>query len=279
MEILPVTSPFSGALCYRVGRTGSTQDDARRLAEQWESGLHETPFPPGSVLVAEEQSAGRGRLPGRIWTSAPGESLLFTLRLGAETVSLGGLPLRIGGAVCRAVLGYAAAIGASFPEPPRLKWPNDLMFGRRKACGVLCEAGTLGVFAGIGLNCGQRRFPAELDGRATSLSRELGRGIERWDLLERILAEIRLGLDDRDWKCKVEDLLWKRGEMVVFRPGVASENNQEPEAIEGRLLGIDETGALRLDLGEGRIESFLSGELRIDAISESGELTADGSTR
>jgi BirA family biotin operon repressor/biotin-[acetyl-CoA-carboxylase] ligase len=268
MDQLAIANPFPGAFCYRVELTASTQDDARRLAENWESGLCDTPFPPGSLLVAEEQSAGRGRLPARRWNSAPGEGLLVTLRLGAESVSLGGLPLRIGAAVCRAVLGMAEDIGLDFPDPPRLKWPNDLMFGDRKACGVLCEAGALGVFAGIGLNCMQRRFPAELEGRATSLAIELDRDIDRWALLERILVEIRHSLMDPAWLQTVESLLWRRGGMVSFRPGAAVEVAAAHAPIRGLVAGVDEAGALKLDLGGGRIETFLSGELTPESFAD-----------
>ncbi len=261
MEALGIRNPFPEGRSYLASRLDSTQDEARRLAEAWEAGRAEPAFPAGSLVAAEEQAGGRGRVPGRRWLSEPGLDLLFTLRLPVWAATLPALPLRIGAALCRAASGLASSMGAAFPSPPRIKWPNDLMLGDRKASGILCEAGKLGVLAGIGVNCARRAFPEGIRERATSLEAELGRRIDRWALLELILGEIRMVLGEAEWRSSLEPLLWRRGEEVLFAPGPAAESGLETERIRGRLAGVDDTGALELELSEGRIEAFLSGEL------------------
>jgi BirA family transcriptional regulator, biotin operon repressor / biotin---[acetyl-CoA-carboxylase] ligase len=262
MRVLDVDNPFPGGHSYLVPLLDSTQDEAKRLASRWEAEGGDPAFPPGSLVAAEEQTAGRGRIPGRRWSAQAGLSLLFTLRLPPEAAVLGALPLRIGAAVCRAAEALAGSMGVSYARLPRLKWPNDLLFGDAKACGVLCEAGSLGVFAGIGLNCNQAAFPAELGARATSLALELGREVDRRALLGLILAELRRGLEDPSWKEGAERLLWRLGKPVSFIPGPAPEPGAEPEALRASLAGIDERGALVLELPDGRAESFIAGELR-----------------
>jgi BirA family transcriptional regulator, biotin operon repressor / biotin---[acetyl-CoA-carboxylase] ligase len=261
MEILGIANPFPGGRSYFRGSLDSTQEEAKRLARRWEAEGGEPAFPPGSLVAADEQTAGRGRVPGRRWTDSPGKSLLFTLRLPAGAAELQALPLRIGAAVCSAAAALASSMGASFERPPRLKWPNDLMIGDSKACGVLCEAGRLGVFAGIGVNCNQSAFAGELEGRATSLALALGRDIDRLALLELILSEARERLEDRSWPESVRRLLWRMGEEVTFVPGPAPEAGGAPGAVRARVAGVDERGALLLESADGRVEAYLSGEL------------------
>lgn len=267
MEILGIENPFPLARSYLARSLDSTQEEAKRLASRWAAEGGEPAFPPGSLVAAEEQSAGRGRMPGRRWSSSPGQNLLFTLRLSPEAVRLSALPLRIGAAVCGAAAALADSIGASFREPPRLKWPNDLMFGNAKACGILCESSGLGVFAGIGVNCNQRAFPEELRGRATSLALELGREVDRWALLELILGELESSLEDGSWRERVGRLLWRAGEEVSFLPGPAPEPGREPEPLRAFLRGIDERGALVLERPDGTAEAYLAGELRAPPVS------------
>ncbi|MDX1531042.1 MAG: biotin--[acetyl-CoA-carboxylase] ligase, partial [Rhodothermales bacterium] len=144
----------------------------------------------GALVVAEAQTAGRGRL-GRTWEAAPGRNLLVSLvlRPALPPERLGLVPLAAGLAVAEAV---EAAVP---PLCPRLKWPNDLLLGGRKACGVLLEGRTGGrapsaVALGIGLNVNQTAFPDALAERATSLHLEAGRPVERAALLAALLERL-----------------------------------------------------------------------------------------
>ncbi len=138
-----------------VGETGSTNAD---LLAQARSGTRE-----GLVLVAEAQTAGRGRM-GRHWISAPGAALTFSVLLrpgGVPPGLLGWMPLLAGVAVVSA-LREEAGVDA------RLKWPNDVLVGDAKLAGILAESREEAIVVGVGINVFQRREELPVD-TATSL--------------------------------------------------------------------------------------------------------------
>jgi BirA family biotin operon repressor/biotin-[acetyl-CoA-carboxylase] ligase len=168
-----------------VGETGSTNADLAAAAER---GAGE-----GAVLVAESQTAGRGRL-HRDWTSPPRAGLTFSILLRPDdvpTTRWGWLPLLAGVSVARAV--------ARFGEvEARLKWPNDVLVGpdRRKAAGLLAQVAGGAVVVGIGLNVTTRAD--ELPEGATSLAASGASGTDRDPLLRAILRAI--AEDYRRWR-------------------------------------------------------------------------------
>ena len=261
METLPITNPFPGAGSFLVRETTSTQDEAKRLTRL---GL-----PSGSLVAAESQSSGRGRFAERRWESAAGVNLLFSLRLDPSMAQIPALPLRIGAALCRAAAIEAIRSGIDLgADGPRLKWPNDLLFSDRKAAGILCEACSDGVYAGIGVNCNQLSFPEGLREKATSLELELGFEIDRWVFLEIFLGVLKTELEEKEWQGGVEELLWHRGEIVSFLPGLPG----ACEVVRGRLEGIDSSGSLLVrPSGEhsgtaaANTVAFAAGELLIGA--------------
>lgn len=136
--------------------------------------------PAGATVIAEHQSAGRGRL-GRAWTAPPGRALLLSVLFRPRPVAdpqAGTVPIRVG-------LAAARAVERAGGEPVRIKWPNDLVAADgAKLGGILCESRSPGtVVAGIGINVGQTRD--ELPAGATSL-RLLG---SRQPLPRAVLAE------------------------------------------------------------------------------------------
>ena len=167
-----------------VAETGSTNDDVAALARAG--------APEGTVLVAEAQTSGRGRL-GRSWTSPPRAGLLFSvlLRPSVPMARRTWIPLLTGLAVQRAV----ARLGA---VETRLKWPNDLLLGDdlAKAGGILAQAEGAAVVVGIGLNVGTRR--AELPAGGTSLAVEAAECTDRDPILRAVLRT--LGDLYRDWQ-------------------------------------------------------------------------------
>jgi BirA family biotin operon repressor/biotin-[acetyl-CoA-carboxylase] ligase len=157
----------------------STNTLARTLALQG--------APEGTVIVAEEQSAGRGRL-GRSWDSQRGKNLTFTIllrpRVGAAALGL--LPLAAGVAVCETVRAEGGLATTC-------KWPNDVLSGSKKLCGILCESVLQGeevtaAAVGIGLNVNQSSFPPGLETTATSLLVETGHEHDRGRILAAILG-------------------------------------------------------------------------------------------
>ena len=172
-----------------VPQTGSTNAD---LLEQARAGAAE-----GLVLVAEEQTAGRGRL-GRTWSAPPRAALTFSVLLrpaGVPPSQLGWLPLLTGVAVAAAVRGQAGV-------PASLKWPNDVLVGERKLAGILAEAHGDAVVVGVGLNVtpSQDELPVPT---ATSLFIEDAKSADRAELLAAILT----GLARRyqDWRAGPDD--------------------------------------------------------------------------
>lgn len=165
--------------------TGSTNDEARTLGAGGAAA--------GSVVIAEHQSAGRGRA-GKSWQAAPGESLLLSIVLRsaepATSTGAGPAPIRVGLAACRAVE-RVTGLQAS------LKWPNDILApDGRKLAGILCEAVSGAapfVVAGIGVNVSQSdaSWPPGLVGRATSLRAGTGAEPDRAALAGAIIDALR----------------------------------------------------------------------------------------
>lgn len=157
-----------------VASTGSTNQDLLAAARAG--------APAGSVLVAEEQTRGRGRL-NRVWQSQPGASLTFSVLLRPAAVpaaSRGWLPLLAGVAVA-AGLRSLAAPGIS------LKWPNDVLAGGAKLAGILAEQAGGAIVVGIGLNVSQDSGELPSD-QATSL-RLTGVAADREEVLAALLRE------------------------------------------------------------------------------------------
>jgi BirA family biotin operon repressor/biotin-[acetyl-CoA-carboxylase] ligase len=147
--------------------------------------------PEGAVAVAEEQTAGRGRL-GRPWFAAAYTSVLLSVNLRPEvaTVRLPELSLVAGAAV-------AEAIAAETGFQPEVRFPNDVLIGGRKVAGILAEARDDRVVLGIGINAniGADELPQDVDKPATSLQVETGTPVDRAALLATLLERLEAGYD------------------------------------------------------------------------------------
>jgi BirA family transcriptional regulator, biotin operon repressor / biotin---[acetyl-CoA-carboxylase] ligase len=222
-----------------AAQTGSSNAD---LLEEARSGAAE-----GLVLVAEEQTAGRGRL-GRAWSAPPRAGLIFSVLLRPEGVPparLGWLPLLTGVAVATAVRDQTGV-------PARLKWPNDVLVGERKLAGILAEAHGDAVVAGVGLNVtlGQEELPVPA---ATSLLIEGATSTDRAALLAAILTA--LARRYRTWRAdpdgaelRAEYLRWCATigrEVRVELPGGA--------VLTGTAEDVDEVGRLAVRTPENLI--------------------------
>src|SRR5690606_3397421 len=164
-------------------RVGSTNDVARGLAA---AGCE-----PGTVVIAEEQVAGRGRA-GRVWSSPSGLGLWFSVVVTPlDAASTAVLPLRVGLAVAQALDHFLPG------ETVGIKWPNDLGVAGRKLGGILCEAAWEGtvlraLVAGVGLNVlhAEGDFPPELRPLATSLRLAAELPPQRLDVADRVIAAV-----------------------------------------------------------------------------------------
>jgi BirA family biotin operon repressor/biotin-[acetyl-CoA-carboxylase] ligase len=229
---------------------GSTNDVAAELAA---NGGHE-----GAVVVADMQTAGRGRR-GRTWFSPAGSGLYVSVVLA---------PRRARVSPERAVTLTTLAAGVALAEAvervtglsPDIKWPNDLLVGRRKLAGILAEAVTSdAVILGYGINVSGAAYPPDLADRVTALESELGRGIDR----AAILAESLAALAGR-----YSDLLGGRFDAILdaWRTRAPGSRGARVwwETATGRrggvTAGIDDQGALLVQTGD-RIERIVAGEV------------------
>ena len=150
---------------------------------------------PGEVFTSDLQTAGRGRLDHH-WLSPLGENLLMSAVVGVADVppeEVATLPLVAGLAVANMASEFFLHRGkADTAAAVRLKWPNDVLVDGQKLCGILCERVEDRVIVGLGLNVRQMRFAPEIEGRATSLLRELGadRNVRVSDVREHVLEHL-----------------------------------------------------------------------------------------
>lgn len=151
----------------------------------------EADAPEGAVAVAEEQTAGRGRL-GRAWHAPAGTSILMSLNLrpAIEVARLPELSLVAGVAA-------AEAIALETGVEPEVRFPNDLLIGGRKVAGMLAEARDDRVVLGIGINANlaEEELPADVDTPATSLCVESGAPVDRARLLVTLLERLETHYD------------------------------------------------------------------------------------
>jgi BirA family biotin operon repressor/biotin-[acetyl-CoA-carboxylase] ligase len=203
-----------------VEETGSTNADVAARARSGE--------PAGLCLVAERQTAGRGRL-DRSWESPARAGLTLSVLLRPVGTDLGWVPLLAGLAVARALRAQTGVDAV-------LKWPNDVLVDGRKLAGLLAEAVDGAVVVGIGLNVTTR--PEELpDGRATSLQLVGARTTDRDTILRALLRELSLAASDRDGYREVCSTLGRQ--VAVHLPG--------GEVVEGTAEDVDEHGRLVVD--------------------------------
>lgn len=234
----------------RLTSVASTNETAKDMAR---SGA-----PAGSVVIAEEQTGGRGTK-GRSWYSPRGLGFYFSLILRPPFGSPGLLPLAAGVAA-RAAAEKSCGIDA------RLKWPNDLLWEGRKLGGILCESAFIGealdfAVVGIGLNVGQAAgdFPDDLRGRAVSLSEAAGRAVEREEVLAAVLPEIE-SWTERLWReggAAIAAAFTRRAVPEIGAP-IVLDAGEGPALV--RYEGIAADGALLAATPSG-LRRFLSAEI------------------
>lgn len=235
--------------------TTSSSDVLERLARQ--------DAPDGTVVFAESQTRGRGRL-GRQWISPSGKGLWFSVLLRPPL-----RPQAVTRLTLVAAVALARAIAAEVPLTPSIKWPNDILLHDRKLAGILTELtaeldSVRHVTLGIGINVNQtaEAFPPELQTLATSLRLELGRPADRPSLAAAVLRELDTAyaqfLDHRfpelaeEWSSRCSTL----GRQVSVLNG--------SRRIVGRAEAIDEEGALLLRTDHGLLERITGGDVTLE---------------
>jgi BirA family biotin operon repressor/biotin-[acetyl-CoA-carboxylase] ligase len=243
----PGSGSLGGALVH-LDSTGSTNDHARELALAG--------GPAGTVVLAEEQTAGRGRQ-GRSWTAPRGRALTLSV-LWKLSRNLESLPLAVAVAVCEACERVA-------PVRCRIKWPNDVWIEERKLAGVLIESRPREQWAviGIGLNVDTDTTELEpsLRETATSLRIESGAPVGRdrvlaalTDVLGERLRELERDIEPVLGEYREPDLL--RGRQIAWNAGARRQS--------GEAQGIDEHGNLIVFTEEGERVALHAGEVHLE---------------
>jgi len=258
MRRLALHNPFNAPV-YHEDTVDSTMEVSRILAGRGE--------PHGTVITADFQQAGRGRIKGRSWDMEKGSNLAFTILLrfpGIENIPQA-LTLRVGLALSLAIEDFAPVLAGRV----LIKWPNDILIAgsARKLAGILAEADGGIVHVGMGLNVAQKQFPDFLRNKATSISLAIDAASggeitteERFPLLETILVRLynEIEMANGSWESRIESRLYKKGEQISFAAGAADSGN----IVSGVLTGIGPGGELLITpSGGGEPRSFTAGEL------------------
>jgi BirA family biotin operon repressor/biotin-[acetyl-CoA-carboxylase] ligase len=247
-----------GRSIHYFEQLGSTQTKAHELAKE---GAEE-----GTVVIAEEQTEGRGRM-GRKWHSPRGRGVWMSMILKPR-VPLQFAPqltLLIAVALCRTIRQVTSL-------PAGIKWPNDLLIEGKKISGILSESiaedeKPLYVIVGVGISANLRKedYSEELSAVATSLEIELGRPVDRTELLCRFLDELETlyGVYHEKGFGPIR-LLWEALSVSLNR---RVRNQTQQGLIEGTAVSLDDTGALIVRLEDGTLTKWYSGTIEFIPLS------------
>ncbi len=237
--------------------TGSTNRDALAWAREG--------APHGAAVVADGQTAGRGRL-GRSFFSPPFENLYtsIVLRPSITTALAPAWPLA-------AAVGVAETVGAWVDDPDavEIKWPNDVLIGGRKTCGILMELSAeaarvswMVVGIGVNLNVDPARFPEEFQARATSLRCHRRDRVDRVRFTRDLYGSLEQSFD-----------LCAEGGFAAVRPRFAARFHMEGRRVRvvdhdgaedgGVVRGVDADGALRVAREDGEEVRVLAGDVTL----------------
>ncbi|MEW5817656.1 MAG: biotin--[acetyl-CoA-carboxylase] ligase [Spirochaetota bacterium] len=251
MKQLSIRNPFFSSPVYFKEKTSSTMDDARQMVHRH--------APPGTVICTHYQTEGRGRTTNRNWVSPAGESLLCTLILDdgylTHTV-LGGIRSYF---TLLAGLALAYTLEELFSLKPSLKWPNDILLKGKKVSGILCESEGVHLLTGIGVNCNQTDFSLKPGAwPACSIRQIIGRNVDPFEILEKLLSNIEKVLFLAAWLKEVEKRLYKSSQPVTLLSGHPSSGN----TLRGTVSGLGENGELLFTpQGSDSLMVIISGEI------------------
>lgn len=234
----------------------STNNKAKRLAE--EGAGH------GTLVLADQQSQGKGRR-GRSWSTPPGTAVAMTVivRPGMRPEQASMLTLIMG-------LAVASACRSLFELDAQIKWPNDIVIGGKKLCGILTEMSAEMneihyLVIGTGINVNMEEFPMEIRDTATSLCLELGKKVRRADVIQRCLEYFEQYYDvfmetenlSRLQKLYNQLLVSRDRQVRVLTPG---------NEYQGISRGINDKGELLVEREDGKTEAVYAGVVSVRGI-------------
>jgi BirA family transcriptional regulator, biotin operon repressor / biotin---[acetyl-CoA-carboxylase] ligase len=247
-----VNGKLFGKRFYHFFKTDSTNRVAMEMAFAGEE--------EGAVVLAEEQTAGRGRA-GHKWHSEVGTGIYVTMLLRPRMSPVQAPLLTI-----LAGLSLHSAILAQTELNTELKWPNDILIDGKKLGGILTEmhaepSQVRFVIVGIGVNVNQEKFPAELSSIATSLSKESGKVHSRLELLVRLLREF-----ESDYNRYLREgpsyVVERFGEVSQFASGKRVHVDTGRETYLGTTAGLTADGLLKVKKDDGQLITVIAGDVK-----------------
>lgn len=248
-----IRTRWAGRNLSYLKETDSTNNDAKRCME--EGGVH------GTLIVAERQTAGRGRR-GKLWESPEGTAVYMTIGMRPEFA-----PDKVSMLTLVMALSVAEAIEEQSGLEAGIKWPNDVVVNKRKVCGILTEMILEAeyircVVTGVGINVNQAAMPEEIAQTATSLFIEKGEKLSRAALIESVMRHFENNydrfidsLDLSELKEAYEARLANKDQLVrVLDP---------KGEYEGIARGIRCTGELIVELPDGIVREVYAGEVSV----------------
>ena len=240
-------------MIHRFETIDSTNTRAKEMAQQG--------APHGTVLIARQQTGGRGRL-GRSFHSPPGAGIYMSMILRPKCS-----PDNLMHLTCATAVAMCDAVEAATGFRPGIKWTNDLVWGKRKLGGILTELGFDGselayAVVGIGINCTQSAddFPPELQEMAASLSMATGAPIDTSRLEEEMIRA--LNTMDAELLTQKDPILCRyRNDCVTLGKDISVVSGQQIR--HGKALDIDSQGGLIVAFGNGVTETVAFGEVSI----------------
>ncbi len=199
----------------------------------------------GLVILAEEQTSGRGR-GGNKWYGGKGQSVLCSIVLANENLNAELLSLTA-----------AVAVAEAISETARVKWPNDIILNGKKVAGILLESkqteyGKVFIL-GVGINCHQKDFPAELASTATSIDIETQTSSDRISLIKRLITSIEHRLEEATTNSEAILEKWRQLSTQLGQRLTVVYDGQE---FTGSCVGVDPLKGLVLQLDSGTRQFF-----------------------
>ena len=240
-----------GKRIYHFFKTDSTNRVALELGHAGE--------PEGAVVLAEEQTAGRGRA-GRVWHSDRAVGIYVTVLLRPRLA-----PVQAPLLTMMAGLSARSAVQAVTGLTADLKWPNDLLLNGKKTGGILtemhAEPGQIRfVIVGIGLNVNQEKLPGALADTATSLRVETGKTQSRMELLVRLLREFENDYN-RLLREGVESVVARFEEVSTYAKGKRVRVTNGMESYVGTTAGLGPEGLLQVERDDGKVMTVIAGDV------------------
>lgn len=216
------------------------------------------------LIITDYQTNGRGRF-NRNWISDKSQNILITL---VSYFSIPKTELFLINYFASVTILKALEKIISFPlnSGIKLKWPNDIIFNRKKICGILSESNYIKNFVtkviiGIGLNINQTEFPDELVDKATSVKNETGKEFERELIIKNIIELFYRNLNDVNHKKELIEE-WKSKTDILDKP-ILFKKNEKSDVIKGNVINLDYDGGIIIEIENGMRNKYFNGDVSL----------------